>query len=128
VDPATYVLDCVANTTPQQLTERTGPVVKLLRDARPDTPILLLEQRAWANRPLVPTQAASHAEKCAAYRAAYDKLIAEGVKGLHYRVGGDDLIGSDGDGTTDGSHPSDLGMMRYADALEPTLRKLLPAT
>ncbi|MGB2164990.1 MAG: SGNH/GDSL hydrolase family protein, partial [Flavobacteriaceae bacterium] len=28
-------------------------------------------------------------------------------------------------GATDGSHPSDLGMLRYADAYEPVLRSIL---
>ncbi|MDQ3439864.1 MAG: SGNH/GDSL hydrolase family protein, partial [Planctomycetota bacterium] len=125
LDPAVYVIDCVANTPPEQITQRTGPLVKLLRNVHPSTPILLLEQRAWANHPLVPHQAQSHAEKCAALRAAFDALIAQGVTNLHYRTGGDELIGADGEGTTDGSHPNDLGMMRYADALEPSLRALL---
>ena len=125
VDPAIYVIDCVANTQPEQISERTGPLVKLLREAHPTTPIVLLEQRAWANLPLQPQGAKSHAEKCATLRGAYDNLIAAGVKHLHYRTGGDELIGADGEGTTDGSHPNDLGMMRYADALEPTLRPLL---
>jgi lysophospholipase L1-like esterase len=35
------------------------------------------------------------------------------------------VIGSDGEATVDGSHPTDLGMVRYADALEPDLKKLL---
>ena len=86
---------------------------------------LLLEQRASANSVLVPSQAKSHVEKCAALRGAYDELIDTGMKNLHYRTGGDELIGADGEGTTDGSHPSDLGMVRYADALELTLRALL---
>jgi len=126
LDPAIFVLDCVANTSPQWLTERTGPVVKLLRERHAETPILLVEQRAWANSPIVPSQATSHRERCDAYRAEYDKLIADGTKNLHYLSGGDSLIGVDGEGTTDGSHPNDLGMMRYADALEPALRALLP--
>jgi lysophospholipase L1-like esterase len=126
LDPAVFVLDCVANTSAQWLTERTGPVVKLLREKHAETPILLVEQRAWANSPIVPSQATSHRERCDAYRGAYDKLIAEGLKNVHYLTGGDSLIGADGEGTTDGSHPNDLGMMRYADALEPALRALLP--
>ena len=125
LDPAVYVIDCVANTQPEQIAERTVPLVKVLRDARPATPILLLEQRAWANHPLVPHQAQSHAQRSAALRGAFDALVAQGAKNLHYRVGGDELIGADGEGTTDGSHPNDLGMMRYADALEPSLRALL---
>ncbi len=38
---------------------------------------------------------------------------------------GADLLGDDGDGATDGSHPNDLGMMRYADAYEVELTKML---
>ena len=55
---------------------------------------------------------------------AFDNLTAAGVKNLHF---GDDKnpIGDDGEATVDGSHPTDLGMMRYADYLEPQLRKLL---
>jgi lysophospholipase L1-like esterase len=125
LDPAIYVIDCVANTAPEQITERTGPLVKLFRKARPSTPILLLDQRAHANSPLIPFNAALYTDRRDALRREYDKLTAEGVKDLHYRAGGAELIGVDGEGTTDGSHPNDLGMMRYADALEPTLRKLL---
>jgi lysophospholipase L1-like esterase len=35
------------------------------------------------------------------------------------------LLGDDSEGATDGSHPNDLGMMRYADAYEPALRSIL---
>jgi hypothetical protein len=37
------------------------------------------------------------------------------------------LLGSDGEAATDGSHPSDLGMMRYADAYALALQPLLAA-
>ncbi|MBU6179662.1 MAG: hypothetical protein KGR69_08345, partial [Verrucomicrobia bacterium] len=40
-------------------------------------------------------------------------------------VEGEGLLGDDTEGTTDGSHPNDLGFMRQADALEPHLRKAL---
>jgi hypothetical protein len=35
------------------------------------------------------------------------------------------LIGDDAEGTTDGSHPNDLGFFRQANAFEPVLRKAL---
>jgi hypothetical protein len=38
---------------------------------------------------------------------------------------GEGLLGGDGEAATDGSHPSDLGMVRYADAYEKELRRLL---
>ncbi len=46
------------------------------------------------------------------------------MKNLHY-LNGDDLIGADGEATVDGSHPTDLGMVRFADAFEPALRNIL---
>ena len=57
-------------------------------------------------------------------RAAYDSLLAEGVKRLHYLTG-TGLLGDDGEATVDGSHPTDLGMKRYADAYEKALRPIL---
>ena len=50
--------------------------------------------------------------------------LRSGVKNLHYLEGAD-LLGQDGEGTTDGSHPNDLGFVRQADAFEPALRKAL---
>jgi lysophospholipase L1-like esterase len=95
-----------------------------LRQSHPATPILLLDQRRWPNAAFIPEHAESIREKTAALTQAYEKLKSAGDANLHYRAG-DDLLGADGEATVDGSHPTDLGMMRYADALEPTLRQLL---
>lgn len=124
IDAAALVLDCVANTAADVLTARTIEVVRFYRQERASTPILLLGQRLWSQAPLRPELLRSHGAKSAALRKAYDELVASGVKGLHYREG-DDLLGDDTEATVDGSHPNDLGMMRFADALEPELRKLL---
>ena len=43
---------------------------------------------------------------------------------LHY-LEGDKLLGNDTEGTTDASHPNDLGFLRQADAFEPVLRTAL---
>ena len=124
LDPAIFVLDCVANMGAVPGTERTIAVVNLLRERHRSTPILLLDERIWASAPLVPHLIENHKQRSAELTSAYDKLKSAGVENLHYR-GGDDLLGTDGEATTDGSHPSDLGMMRYADALEPDLRRIL---
>ena len=68
---------------------------------------------------------AADAEKLNALRAEFEKLQKEGVKGLHY-LSGDGLLGDDGEATVDGSHPTDLGFVRQADAMEKALRPLLP--
>ena len=43
---------------------------------------------------------------------------------LHYLEGGG-LLGDDGEGATDGSHPNDLGMLRQARAVAAALQKAL---
>ncbi len=127
LNPAVYVIDCLPNMVGSQVAERTEPLVNQLRAARPDTPILLVEDRTYANAPFLPERQQRQQESCAALRAAYQSLIRRGVKQLGY-VDGDSLLGPDRDDTTDGSHPSDLGFYRQADAIEPGLRKLLEAS
>lgn len=38
---------------------------------------------------------------------------------------GRDLIGRDGEGTVDGIHPTDLGLMRLAETMQPALESIL---
>jgi lysophospholipase L1-like esterase len=124
LDTAIYVIDCIANATVEQIEQRTVPLVKLLRAARPNTPILLLDERRDGSEALLPGLFKTREEKTPPFKKAYDALVAEGVANVHFRTA-DDVLGTDGEATVDGSHPNDLGMMRYADALEPDLRKLL---
>jgi hypothetical protein len=125
IDAAVFVLDCMANMGAVPVKPNTIAVVKLLREKRPQMPILLLEERTWSDGWILPSRADNQEQRRAELRAAYDELVAGGVKDLHY-MKGDDFVGRDDEGTVDGSHPNDLGMMRYADALEPELRKLIP--
>ena len=55
LDPEIFVIDCVANMSPQWIAERTAPLVKLLRTAHPLMPIVLLAQRKEPQMILVPT-------------------------------------------------------------------------
>lgn len=124
IDASVYVIDCLPNMTPAMVAERTEPLVRLLRDARPDTPILLVEDRTYANATFVESSRQRHAGSRAALHAAYMNLRTSGVKHL-FRLEGDNLVGDDGEGEVDGSHPSDLGMVRYCDAYERVLRPIL---
>jgi hypothetical protein len=124
LDPAAYVIDCVPNMTAAEVRGRTVPLVKQLRKARPDVAIVLVEDRThdgqWVSRKL----GAEREDRRKALREGYDRLVEDGEKRLTY-VKGDKLLGDDGEATVDGSHPTDLGSVRYADQLEPVLRKVL---
>ncbi|MBL8897288.1 MAG: hypothetical protein JNM84_06660, partial [Planctomycetes bacterium] len=124
LDPAVFVIDCLPNMTPEQVAERTAPLVKQLRERRATTPILLVEDRSFANAWLLEERARAHARRRRALRSAFETLQREGVPALHYLTG-DELLGRDDEGTTDGSHPNDLGMLRQATAVAAALRPVL---
>ena len=124
IDAAVFVIDCLPNLNPAQVAQRTEPLVRLLRQSRPDTPILLVEDRSYANAYLVASSRQRNEGNRKALRAAYERLVQAGVKGLYY-LDGAHLIGDDSEGTVDGSHPTDLGFVRQSDAFEPILRKIL---
>jgi lysophospholipase L1-like esterase len=126
LDAAVFVIDCLPNLNPAQVAERTEPFVKALRKSKPTTPILLVEDRTYANAPALPALAKRNADSRAVCKKAFDAIVAGGDKNLYYLTG-DELIGDDGEGTVDGSHPTDLGFMRQADAFAGALKPLLAA-
>jgi lysophospholipase L1-like esterase len=125
LDPAVFLIDCLPNMSPAQVAERTGPLVQQLREKHEETPILLVEDRSFGNAWFVPGRADEHVRRRQALRDAFAALQQDGVAGLHL-LHGEDLLGSDDEGTTDGSHPNDLGMMRQAERVAAALQPLLP--
>ena len=124
MDAAVYVIDCLPNMNDKLVSERTVPLVNQLKSARPDTPIVLVEDRRNTNSWILKSRDAHHTANHAALKKAYQELIDSGVKGLYY-VEGDLLLGDDSEGTVDASHPTDLGFFRQAAVIEPVIRKAL---
>ncbi len=113
LDPAVYVLDCLWNMEPSQVSERVEPFVRKLRSAHPDTPILLVEDSSFKN--VTPTV------KGRILRDVYSKLRKEGVKNIRFLPNAN-MLGADDEGTVDGCHPNDLGMKRQAEVFVKALR------
>jgi len=124
IDAAVYVIDCLPNMNADSVREKCIPLVKQIRAVQPDTPVVLVEDRRNTNSWIRPARNQHHTANHAALRQCFAQLQAEGVTGLFY-VPGDDLLGDDGEGATDGSHPNDLGFMRQAAVFEPVLRTAL---
>ena len=124
LDPAVYVLDCLPNMSAAEVAERVEPFVRTLRKAHPQTPIVMAEDRLYTNGTVLPGPRKHNADNHAALKVAYDHLLADGIKGLYYLPGAVQL-GDDGEDTVDGSHPTDLGFMRMADAFAPVLAEAL---
>ncbi|MBA63984.1 MAG: hypothetical protein CMJ76_16640 [Planctomycetaceae bacterium] len=124
IDAAVYCIDCLPNLNPQQVKERTVPFFKRLRNHRPDTPIVMVEDRWFTNSQFFADTRSRHKGNQQAFREGYQQLLKEGVGGLHY-LKGLNLLGDDGEAATDGSHPNDLGFMRYAQMYSKVLDPLL---
>jgi lysophospholipase L1-like esterase len=127
IDAALYVIDCLPNMTADMVAERTAPLVRTIRETRPDVPILLAEDRTYTDARFAESQRQRNDTSRAALRKAYQGLVDEGVSGLYY-LEGDVQLGPDDEGTVDGSHPTDLGFVHMADAFEPVVREALGGT
>ncbi|MCY2985890.1 MAG: SGNH/GDSL hydrolase family protein [Planctomycetota bacterium] len=124
LDAAVFVIDCLPNMGPAEVKAKCEPLVKQLRASKPNTPIVLVEDRRFTNDWITPQKRQFHTDNHAALRAAYQSLTEQGVKKLFY-IPGDSLYGDDTEGATDASHASDLGFMRQATLFEPVILEAL---
>lgn len=124
LDPDLFVVDCLPNMTADLVTERAAPLVRRLRESRPNTPILLVEDRTYGDTAFVVGRRQRNQSSREALRRVYTDLQRAGVGGLHYLEGAG-LLGEDGDDTVDGSHPTDLGFRRQAEAFVAAIGPLL---
>jgi len=115
LNPAAFVLDPLWNMTPEMVSERFEPFIKKLREARPDTPIFLVEDSSIKNRPTTNGKI---------LRKIYAELAAAGDRNLYF-IPNTGMLGEDGEATVDGCHLTDLGMVRQAEVFIKHLRSVL---
>ncbi|HEX8267078.1 MAG TPA: SGNH/GDSL hydrolase family protein [Pyrinomonadaceae bacterium] len=125
IDAAVYVIDCLPNlSTGAEVAERAPKLIEIIRKKRPATPIILVENLAYPNAMFEQIKQQKYLDKNQTLRRVYQNSIRSKFKNIYY-VSGENLIGTDGEATVDGIHPTDLGFMRIADTLEPILKKAL---
>lgn len=124
VDAALYVVDCNPNTNAELIHDRTVALVEMLKDKRPDVPVLLVEGFLYDTDHANPESNKAVVRKRKELKRAFETLKSSGITNLHYQRA-DNFIGDDHEGTVDGIHPNDLGMKRIADALLPVIKKIL---
>jgi hypothetical protein len=124
LDVSCFVIDCLPNISAGDVKSRTEPLVKILRKAHPETPIVLVEDRSYANSFFLSSTRNRNLTSRVELKAVFDRLKKAGDPNLHY-ITGEDLIGDDGEGTVDSSHPTDLGFVRQSEAFLKVLRPIL---
>lgn len=124
LDPSVYVYDSLPNLSEQEARERVEPFLRVLRKARPATPIVLIENAIYTDVQFSEQRRTLIAAKNRTLRAAYEKLRKEGDRNIYY-VSAEGLFGADGEATVDGTHPTDVGFLRMAETIEPVLKRAL---
>jgi lysophospholipase L1-like esterase len=124
VDADAYIIDCVANTTAAQLTERTAYMVRAIRGKRPNVPVILVQSIHMDTGNFKPATRDDILLKNTILKDEYLKLVQQGVKDLYF-IEGDELLGHDNEATCDGIHPNDAGFERMATYLKKHILTIL---
>ncbi|MFN8345714.1 MAG: SGNH/GDSL hydrolase family protein [Spirosomataceae bacterium] len=128
IDAKVFVLDCLPNlivpiVERKELQKRLVESVKAIRAKHPDTPILLTDHDGYTEGYLMPHRQSLFEDANKDLREALTQLSNEKVPGVYSLSLSE--INIDHEGMVDGTHPNDIGMMRYAEAYEKKLREIL---
>ena len=126
-DPACLVVDYEGNCVSTELLRETLPqFIRIYREAHPVTPILVVSRIRYAREEITPHLYEMRMERKQFEQALVNELREKGDLNIYFFDGSKTLGGEDFfECTVDGSHPTDLGFIRMADALEPVLKTLL---
>ena len=116
-NPAFYVIECMPNMYPPDLiTSNTIPLVDIIREKHPDTPIVLVDLFTSPLTALDSNMKKLTSEMNNSLKNEYDKMINNGYNNIIY-LETQSALGNDFEGTVDAVHFTDLGFMRYSDFL-----------
>ncbi len=121
VDACLYLIDCLPNMDADLVAERGEAFVKILRDRRPNDPILMVEDRTYGDAFIKADRAHRNETSRAVYRPIFDQLSVSDPN-LYYLEGAGQLGDDD---TVDGSHPTDLGFARMTDVFSTKIGEIL---
>jgi len=124
LDPVLYVLDNLPNMNQEAIQARSESGFRKLLNARPSTPIVLIDNIFYCDAYLVPSRMERYTTCNELQFQIYQKLKAEGYEKLIY-IKDNHLIGNDGEATVDGVHMTDLGYMRFSENLIEPLRSAI---
>ncbi len=124
VEADAFVLDCMPNPSPEEIRERTQYLVNTIREHHPNAPIIMIEtymyESGYSNRQVQ--------EFCRnqgkAFIEQYELLREQGVEDL-YLIRDNHAIGVDHEGSSDGTHPNDLGFDRMVKQYQPQILEIL---
>ena len=127
IDARVFILDCLPNLLGKDidsasLQKRIIESVISIRSKHPNTPILLTEHAGYTNGYMIPARQTFFEGANKILNTAFAMLKKESITGIYLLSLNE--IGIDEEAMVDGTHPNDLGMVRYAEAYEKKLREI----
>ena len=122
--PDVFVMDYDYNApTPAHLEKTHEPFFKIIRNASPILPIIIISK---PDRKTRDGDFGSYEQRRDILKATYDKAIFNGDKQVFFIDGGNIMDGFDPSACTmDGAHPNDLGFFRMASVIGEKVRQSL---
>lgn len=127
IDTSLFIIDCAWNMDPALIKNNTEPLVNYLRSVQPNIPILLVEPSDYRPSWIVGDGQFNNTGRRIELYAAYQRLLANGVKNLYYQNGSSLFTGDlpTEDPTFEGTHPLDHGHLLIANVLQPVIGGIL---
>lgn len=128
IDAKMYILDCLPNLTvpdmdPGETKKRIIASVNQLQQKRKETPILLVEHGGYTDGSTNNIRKEYYTEINRLMKHTFAELKSNGIKNIYLLT--KEEINLNIDCMVDGTHPTDAGMLRYAEAYERKILKIL---
>lgn len=129
IDAKVFILDCLPNLDnaayhpDKEIRRRLKWAVDYLREQHPLTPIILAEHAGHTQEAMNEVRKEDYQRVNRIQQSVFQELKSEGVRYLYLIKQKE--FGQDIETTVDGTHPSDLGMMRYAEGYEKKSREII---
>lgn len=120
-----FILDCLPNLGGeiQNVKSKIIYAVNTIRSKYPNTPIILVDASHYTEGRMSSSRVAGIKNINDISFKTYKELEASGVKKIFYLTHQD--IGLDMNDSVDGTHPTDMGMLKYATAYEKLIKTIL---
>lgn len=120
-----YVIDCLPNMSGDiaNIKSKLTYAVNAIREKHPNTPIIIVDGSHYTEGRLNESRSRGIMRMNSLSYEACQELISKGIHGLYYLKKDD--IGLDMNDSVDGTHPTDMGMLKYAKAYEKLIRSIL---
>lgn len=123
-DVAAFIIDPIPNCTKDMCDTLTYDFINIIRKARPDVPIFMVEGQEYSYERYSSFYSKYLPQKNYEFHKNYLKLKAENPKNLYY-INRENLYGPNHDGAVDGVHLTDLGFFYYAQKIKPYLQAVI---